>query len=147
MSNPGAFFNDVVTTVGNVANVFDSIGRSISSDQQQLIPTLAALATSVELWYDNVIYRGFFKEFRVDEKSDEVGIFRYSMKFTVTRRTGTRMNSYPWNRSVNYGAANSDIIPLSFGALQIPSTSVAQSTPTGTTQPAPGVSRRSLLTG
>lgn len=146
LTNPTQFFSDVVTTVGNVANVFDAVGKAITTDQQ-LLPTLAALATSVELWHDGVIYRGFFKEFTVDEKADEVGIFRYSMKFTVTRRTGVRLNSYPWQRSVNYGPANSDIIPLSYGALQTPATSTAQATPAQTTVFPPSVSRRSLLTG
>lgn len=146
LTNPGKFFSDVVTTVSNVANVFDSIGRAITTDQQ-LIPTLAALATSVELWYDGVIYRGFFKEFRVDEKAEESGMFRYSMKFTVTRRTGVRLNSYPWQRSVNYGPANSDIIPLSFGATPATSSSIASSPGVIVEPPPPGVSRRSLLTG
>ena len=146
LTNPDQFFSDVATTVGNVANVFDAIGRTISTDQQ-LLPTLAALATSVELWYDGVIYRGFFKEFRVDERADESGIFRYSIKFTVTRRTGVRLNSYPWQRSVNYGPANSDIVPLSFGALAAPTTSNAQAQPAATTVFPPSVSRRSLLTG
>jgi len=146
LTNPTQFFSDVVTTVGNVANVFDSIGRAITTDQQ-LLPTLAALATSIELWYDGVIYRGFFKEFRVDEKAEESGMFRYGMKFTVTRRTGIRLNSYPWQRSVNYGPANSDIVPLSFGALQVPTTSNAQTQPTAVTVFPPSVSRRSLLTG
>jgi hypothetical protein len=146
LTNPSQFFNDVVTTVGNVANVFDSIGRAITTDQQ-LLPTLAALATSVELWYDGVIYRGFFKEFTVDEKAEESGMFRYSMKFTVTRRTGVRLNSYPWQRSVNYGPANSDIVPLSFGALRSPTTGTAQAAPAPVTVAPPSVSRRTLLTG
>lgn len=146
LTNPGQFFSDVVTTVGNVANVFDAIGRSITADQQ-LLPTLAALATSVELWYDGVIYRGFFKEFRVDERAEESGMFKYAMKFSVTRRTGVRLNSYPWQRSVNYGPANSDIVPLSYGALSSPGTATAQATPTQTTVAPPSVSRRSLLTG
>lgn len=146
LTNPTQFFSDVVTTVSNVANVFDSIGRAISADQQ-LIPTLAALATSVELWYDGVVYRGFFKEFRVDEKAEEVGLFRYAMKFVVTRRTGTRLNGYPWQRSVNYGPANSDIVPLSFGAMPATTTSRTQATPTATTVGPPRLSRRSLITG
>ncbi len=146
-NDPGKFFQDVATTVGNVANVFDSVGRAMSGDQQ-LIPTLAALATSVELWYDGVIYRGFFKEFRVDEKSDEIGLFRYSMKFIVTRRTGYRVNGFPWQRSVNYGPANSDIIPLSYGAL----TAIGQSIPPPAPEPAPPtttpiLSRRRSITG
>lgn len=146
LTNPTQFFSDVATTVGNVANVFDAIGRTISTDQQ-LLPTLAALATSVELWYDGVIYRGFFKDFQVDERAEESGIFRYTMKFTVTRRTGVRLNSYPWQRSVNYGPANSDIVPLSYGALQTSGTSRAQVPTTQTTVPPPSVSRRSLITG
>jgi hypothetical protein len=139
-------FSDVVTTVGNVANVFDSIGQAISTDQQ-LLPTLGALATSVELWYSGKIYRGFFKSFRVDEKSDEVGIFRYAIKFMVTRESGMRQNNFPWQRSVENGPANSDIIPLSFGALAFPSTGTAQPAPTAPALTIPSTSRRTLLTG
>lgn len=146
LTNPTQFFSDVVTTVGNVANVFDAIGRTISTDQQ-LLPTLAALATSVELWYDGVIYRGFFREFTVEERAEEVGLFKYTIKFAVTRRTGVRLNSYPWQRSVNYGPANSDNVPLSFGALQTPATSTTQTQPAQTTVAPPSVSRRSLITG
>lgn len=146
LKNPDQFFSDVVSTVGNVANVFDSIGRAINTNQQ-LLPTLAALATSVEMYYDSKIYRGFFKEFRVDEKAEESGIFRYSMKFTVTRQTGQRLNSYPWNRSVNYGPANSDVAPLSFGALSIANGANSQATLAQPNTPVIGVSRRSLLTG
>lgn len=82
-----------------------------------LLPTLATLAASVELWYDGMIYRGFFREFSVDEKSDEVGLFRYSMKFTITRSTGVRYNGYAWQRSAKYGPADADVVPLSFGNL------------------------------
>lgn len=146
LSNPDQFFNNVVSVVGNIANVFDSIGRSISGEQQ-LIPTLAALATAVELWYDGVIYRGFFREFRLDEKADEVGIFRYSMKFAVTRRTGTRVNGFPWQRSVAFGPADSDIIPLSFGAFLTSGTTGAQPPAANIPAPAPQLSRRSLITG
>lgn len=147
-NSPSQFFSDVSTVVGNVANVFDAIGRSITSDQT-LIPTLAALATSVDMIYDGKTYHGFFKEFRVDEKADELGIMRYSMKFTVTRQTGIRSNDFAWQRSVNNGPANSDVVPFSFGALAVPnSTSIATPTTTQTTTPSGvGVSRRSLLTG
>lgn len=147
LSNPTQLFNDVVSTVGNIANVFDSIGRSISTDQQ-LLPTLGALALSVEMNYDNQIFRGFFRDFRVDEKAEEVGIFRYSMKFIVTRRTGLRRNGFLWQRSPNIGPANSDIIPYSFGGLAVPFTNTPPPVPTS---PAPAsivnVSRRLLLTG
>lgn len=143
--NPDKLFNDISTTIGNVANVFDSVGNAITTDQQ-LLPTLATLATSVEMLYDGVTYRGFFREFRVDEKAQEVGAFNYSIKFCVTRRSGIRVNSYPWNRSVNFGPANSDIVPLSFGALQTTSASVSQTVQATQEFPA-GISRRSSLVG
>lgn len=146
LSSPEKFFSDVATTVSNVANVFDSIGRAITTDQQ-LIPTLAALATSVELWYDGVIYRGFFKEFRVDEKAEETGAFRYAIKFMVTRRTGVRLNGMPWQRSVNFGPANSDVVPLSFGGIPASQSSIAQPSPANTAIPPPPVSRRRTITG
>ena len=122
-------FSDVANVVGNIANVFDSIGKAIGSDPQ-LVPTLAALATSVEMWYDGVIYRGYFKDFKVDERAELSGMFSYSMKFMVTRRTGTRLNGFPWQRSVEYGPANSDTVPLSFGATPI--TAIRVGPPQGT---------------
>jgi hypothetical protein len=147
LSNPSSFFNSVVSTVGNVANVLDAIGTSVSTDSQ-LLPTLAALATAIELWYSGKIYRGYFSEFRVDEKSDPLGIFNYSMKFIVTRQSGRRHNSFPWQRSVTNGPANSDVIPLSFGALATGGVNTTSSTnPATPSPPPPSTSRRGLLTG
>lgn len=146
LTGVGTLFNDVVTTVGNIANVFDSIGSAIGVEQQ-LIPTLAALATSVELHFDGQIFRGFFKDFRVDERAEEPGIFRYTIKFTVTRRTGIRLNGFSYQRTVDAGPANSDSVPLSFGGLVVPGTSVALPPATTVATPPPSASRRSLLTG
>lgn len=146
LTNPSQFFSDVVTTVGNIANIFDAIGTAVTSDQQ-LVPTLAALATSVEMIYDGKVYRGFFKEFRADEKAEESGVFRYAIKFTVTRQYGQRLNSFPWNRTVNYGPASSDIVPLSFGAIPAITNSSSQVTQQSAPAPILGTSRRSLITG
>lgn len=144
--NPKNLFKSVSNTIDNVANVFTSIGGAVGSDQQ-LLPTLAALATGVELMYDGKIYRGFFREFRVDERAEESGLFKYSMKFTVTRQSGQRLNSFPWQRSVAYGPANSDTVPLTFGALN--TLSPNRTVPVVVEPPVPnaGVSRRSLLIG
>lgn len=139
-------FSDVVNTVGNIANIFDVIGTAIGADNQ-LLPTLGALALSVELHFDGVIYRGFFTEFRVDEKSQELGLFRYSMKFKVTRRTGVRLNGFAWQRTVNSGPANSDVIPLNWGALSAPAGNTTTIATPPTVATPPNVNRRSLLTG
>lgn len=146
LQNPDKLFNNVVSVVGNIANVFDNIGTAISSDQQ-LLPTLGALALSVELIYGEEHMRGFFNEFRADEKADELGNIRYTIGFTITRRTGRRTNYFPWSRTPSAGPANSDSIPLSFGGLVVPGTSVNVSPPPAITSQTSGVSRRNQLLG
>jgi hypothetical protein len=144
-NDPQQVLSGAMSAIGNVANVLDSIGGAVGGSVQ-LIPTLGAFATAVELMYDGLILRGYFKSFTVTERAEQTGMFSYNMIFMVTRRSGVRMNGFPWQRSPNYGPANSDNIPLSFGALaQSP---IAIATPTAN---APttivSTSRRSLLTG
>jgi hypothetical protein len=149
INNSSQFLNTVSSLAGNVANVVDSAINSISGmgGSPQLIPTLAALALSVELWYDGIIYRGYFKDFRVTERAEQTGIFEYAIKFMVTRRSGIRHNSFGWQRSADFGPADSNVIPLSFGA--VPATGASVPPPIGT-QPqtiGSGISRRSQVTG
>jgi hypothetical protein len=64
-----------------------------------LLPTLGSLATSVELYYQGVVYKGYFESFSVTESvAQGVGIFTYTMDFTVLDRRGIRTNFMPWHR-------------------------------------------------
>lgn len=85
-----------------IFNVFD-----------QPFPTLASLAASVELFFQGMLYKGFFNSFSVEESAESPGIFNYDISFTAYSRQGTRRNFMPWHRQP-YNPANVDANPLSF---------------------------------
>lgn len=82
-------------------------------------PTLASLAFTVEMYYANWSFRGYFTDFRIDERADRLGLFDYTMTFMVTQQRGIRQNYFGWQRSPD-GPSNSDPIggrPYSYNAL------------------------------
>jgi len=83
-------------------------------------PTLASLAMQVEMYWSGEIYRGYFNDFSVTESADNLGMFEYGMKFTVTQKRGFRRNFLAWHRSAVSGPSNSDPrfgTPHSYGKL------------------------------
>lgn len=114
----------------------DEIGRSITGLGQDLFslvdqavlgrpvmentrprPTLAAMAFSVEMYWSGWVHRGYFQDFRVQERAERLGLFDYNMTFVSTQRRGLRRNFLPWHRSAVSGPSNSDPnfgIPHSF---------------------------------
>jgi hypothetical protein len=83
-------------------------------------PTLAYLATSIEMYFSGEVYRGYFSSFNVTESADQLGMFNYDMEFNVTQKRGFRQNYLPWHRSATSGPSNSDPnfgTPHSFGRL------------------------------
>ena len=71
-------------------------------------PTLANLAFSVEMYWSGSVYRGYFTNFRVEESADRLGLFNYTIGFTVTQERGVRQNFLGWHRSPIHGPSNSD---------------------------------------
>jgi len=70
--------------------------KGASSKRRQ---SLAQLASSVVMWYLGEGYRGFFENFSYTESADKVGIFSYSMQFTIVETLGVaRKNHFPWQR-------------------------------------------------
>lgn len=92
-----------------------------------LLPTLASLATNVEMYYQGWVFRGYFESFVVSESvSNGVGVFNYSIAFTILDRRGYRSNFMPWHRKPaeiingtpiqnSYRHSDSANTPLSFG--------------------------------
>jgi hypothetical protein len=80
---------------------FTNAYNGVSEDNKKvkLIPSLAAFAVSIDIFFQGSKYRGFFKDFNVQEKGDQPGLFDYSFTFMVTRKTGSRSNFMPWHRS------------------------------------------------
>lgn len=84
----------------------------------QPFPTLASLAVSIELFFQGMLYKGFFTAFNVEETAESPGIFSYDIAFTAYSRQGTRRNFMPWHRQP-YNPADVNANPLSFdGALE-----------------------------
>jgi len=78
----------------------------------QNIPSLAALAFSVQLYYNGWIFTGYFDSMNVRERADSFQV-EYDMVFFATKRSGYRVNQFPWQRSANNGPSNYNT-PLSF---------------------------------
>lgn len=115
-----------------VSNPGKAIGSAIaglfsSGVNPPLLPTLASLALSVELYYQGWVFKGYFTEFSIEESVQQgVGVFTYRMAFQVTDRRGTRTNFMPWHRSPadidpvtgkpsNYRRSDYENTPPSFG--------------------------------
>ena len=93
-------------TVDGLNNAIDIIAEAYNQESPSVprrtfrsIPTLAALATNVNMYYQGEFFRGYFSYFNVNEGANEPGHFSYSTNFVVTQRTGRRNNFMPWHRN------------------------------------------------
>lgn len=87
-------------------SLFGSAQEEIGQNTQG--PTLASLATQVEMYWSGEVYRGYFNNFIITERADNLGMFEYSIQFTVTQKRGFRSNFLAWHRSPVFGPSNSD---------------------------------------
>lgn len=126
---PDNSLGSVLTSAGNsfsnlVSNAIET-GGSASTRAQ---PTLASIAFSVEMYWSGWVFRGYFTDFRLDEKADRLGLFDYSMTFMVTQRRGLRSNFLAWHRHPD-GPSNSDPQfgrPYSFAGLALDQSAQSQ---------------------
>ena len=114
---------------GGLGAAYDGLVGDLfgGANNPSLLPTLGSLALSVEMYYQGLVFKGFFEEFSVIESvQNGVGLFTYNMLFTVTDRRGFRTNFMPWHRKPatfdrasgnpsGYNKSNADTTPLSFG--------------------------------
>jgi hypothetical protein len=96
----------VSKSVKGVANSIDimfgtSLGDGAGGKGKafKAVPTLAAFATNIDMYYQGEFFRGYFTNFGVTESAQEPGHFTYTFNFVVTRRTGKRVNFMPWHRT------------------------------------------------
>lgn len=66
------------------------------------IPSLAQLAFTVELYYNGVVYRGYFESFTMNEQAASFAI-EYQIVFIATQKRGYRLNYFPWTHAANQG--------------------------------------------
>ena len=64
------------------------------------INSLAQLAFGVEMYYNGLVYRGFFKDMSVTEKANDF-LVQYNINFIATQRRGYRVNQFAWQKSPN----------------------------------------------
>lgn len=102
-------------------SVFQSAGIPVAglslNYATQPFPTLASLATAVEMEWHNVIYRGYFESFTVNEAATTVGLFDYRIEFTAFAKQGIRTNFMPWHRSPSSTLNSSDTSNYSIGQV------------------------------
>lgn len=120
-NNISIFGDNDISSLGQVfTNSVANALESGSVNPTRPKPTLASLAFSVEMYWSGWVFRGFFENFTVTESIQKLGMFDYSLDFTVTQRRGTRYNFMPWHRSPVHGPSNSDPnfgVPYSYDNL------------------------------
>lgn len=87
-----------INDAGITGAVFNEAAKQIRERNFILRPSLASLALSILLFYQGVQYRGFFTEFTMTESVGKLGLFDYSMAFTVTEIRGKRENFMAWHK-------------------------------------------------
>lgn len=107
--------------IGGLVNTL--VGGTINPP---LLPTLGSLAVAVEMYYQGLIFKGFFTSFSVTESTSlGPGVFEYQLEFTVIDQRGSRNNFTSWARSpapvdqvtgtpMGYNKADSNSVPLSY---------------------------------
>lgn len=81
----------------------------------QNINSLAQLAFGVEMFYGGWVYRGFFENMTINERSNSFAI-EYQITFVATQKRGYRVNYFPWTRSADNGPSG-DNTPNSFSGF------------------------------
>jgi hypothetical protein len=120
-----------------------ALGNSSSTAFSRPRPTLAYLATTIELYFRGEVFRGYFKSFTATETAQELGLFHYDIDFTYTQRRGFGQNFLPWHRSATSGPSNSDPVygtPHSFKYLGSGVASTPQREPASSTDTSNSIS-------
>lgn len=109
----------VSSTGGNLAQ--STIGSALGAANNTLIPknipSLASMAFAVEMYYDGMIYRGYFENFNIQESADNF-LWQYDFNFRVTQERGYRDNYFAFHNSANNGPSNWNVVPKSFLKLR-----------------------------
>jgi len=115
------FAADGIQSVDNFLDIATDLATFGGALTPGEIPTLAALAFSVEMYYSGWIFRGYFKSFGIKESVSHLGLFNYDIEFVATQMSGSRRNFLGWHRNPGYGPSNSDPnfgVPFSYSGLE-----------------------------
>ncbi len=114
----GGLTNGLNSIVPGLSGAVSNVAQVFSASQPR--PTLASLASSVEMFYQGLLYRGFFQSFEVTEEANKPGWFNYQIKFTAFARQGVRRNFMPWHRQPVGPAGKNPLNELSFTSMEDP---------------------------
>lgn len=93
---------------GNFLDALAGASQEAFPQTTKPAPTLASIASQVELYWSGEVWRGYFNSFSVTESAQNIGMFDYEISFTVTQKRGFRRNFLAWHRSAVSGPSNSD---------------------------------------
>lgn len=91
--------------IENVAQSLKAAQRGTMFVNKRVKPTLANLAFGVKMFYNGVVYSGYFESFSVRESVDTLGMFNYDISFVAYEKRGIRTNSFAWQKSPVAGPA------------------------------------------
>lgn len=125
VTGPNSLLGSIGNAIGvGVNSLFNQVNNALTSGNVNPLtprPTLASIAFQTEMYWSGWVFRGYFSSMTVNESTDKVGQFEYTLEFTVTQKRGLRLNFMPWHRSAINGPSNSDPsfgVPYSFSALR-----------------------------
>lgn len=101
----GAIGAGILSTISNIAGIGSNNSLNLS---QRDIMSLSQLATGVEMYYNGIIYRGYFKTFSFNEKADDF-LLDYTITFSITQKRGYRTNYLPFHRTPNNGPSDNTL--------------------------------------
>ena len=70
------------------------------------------------MFFQGVIYRGYFKEFNVTESVQQLGMFTYDLTFIAYARQGVRRNFMAWHKQPERSAGPNSNNPYSFTHME-----------------------------
>jgi hypothetical protein len=109
----------IVSTIDTITDIFQNASRE-QVQRVELIPTLAAFAVSIDLYFQGEKFRGYFNDFQVSESAETPGHFNYTFNFEVIKRSGVRKNFMPWHRNPRDGSGQprSASVPIEGPAVE-----------------------------
>ncbi len=94
-------FTEIANGVSETMDYFKSAitGEDIERKNEpvELMPTLSALAVSLEMHYQGRINRGYIESMTVTENASAPGHFDYAIQFKSLKEYGERKNFMPWH--------------------------------------------------
>lgn len=98
----GGAFSQIVDGISSTIEVVSNAitGKTdATATKEMLMPSPAAFAVSIDLYYQGEKYRGYFSNLNYDENEGEPGLHNYDFEFVITKKTGKRKNYMPWHRN------------------------------------------------